>query len=98
MKVVTQNKRLGKLRRNIMELYISDHPLDCLTCPANGNCELQDVTGEVGLREVRYGFEGDNHLSAEKIIPTPTSASIRANVSSAPAAFAPAVKFRVPSH
>ncbi|GGK57071.1 formate dehydrogenase subunit alpha [Amphritea balenae] len=66
MKVVTQNKRLGKLRRNIMELYISDHPLDCLTCPANGNCELQDVTGEVGLREVRYGFEGDNHLSAEK--------------------------------
>ncbi|WP_428034436.1 formate dehydrogenase subunit alpha [Amphritea sp.] len=66
MKVTTQNKRLGKLRRNIMELYISDHPLDCLTCPANGNCELQDVAGEVGLREVRYGFSGDNHLQAEK--------------------------------
>lgn len=66
MKVTTQNQRLGKLRRNIMELYISDHPLDCLTCPANGNCELQDVAGEVGLREVRYGFSGENHLQAEK--------------------------------
>ena len=66
MQVTTQNARLGKLRRNIMELYISDHPLDCLTCPANGNCELQDVVGAVGLREVRYGFEGDNHLHAQK--------------------------------
>ena len=47
-----------------MELYISDHPLDCLTCSANGNCELQDAAGEVGLREVRYGYEGENHLSA----------------------------------
>lgn len=66
MQVITQNNRLGKLRRNIMELYISDHPLDCLTCPANGDCELQNVTGEVGLREVRYGFSGDNHLESAK--------------------------------
>ena len=64
--VRTQNKKLAKIRRNMMELYISDHPLDCLTCPANGDCELQDVAGEVGLREVRYGFEGENHLAAEK--------------------------------
>ncbi|MEM7016764.1 MAG: formate dehydrogenase subunit alpha [Pseudomonadota bacterium] len=64
--VRTQNQKIAKLRRNVMELYISDHPLDCLTCPANGDCELQDVAGEVGLREVRYGFEGENHLSAEK--------------------------------
>ena len=47
-----------------MELYISDHPLDCLTCSANGNCELQNAAGEVGLREVRYGYAGENHLSA----------------------------------
>ena len=47
-----------------MELYISDHPLDCLTCSANGNCELQTAAGEVGLRDVRYGYEGENHLSA----------------------------------
>jgi formate dehydrogenase major subunit len=66
MMVTTQNERLGWLRRNIMELYISDHPLDCLTCAANGNCELQDMAGAVGLREVRYGYEGANHLKTEK--------------------------------
>ena len=66
MKVTTQNDKLAKLRRNIMELYISDHPLDCLTCPANGDCELQDMAGAVGLREVRYGFDGENHLDAPK--------------------------------
>jgi formate dehydrogenase major subunit len=64
MVVTTQTGKLAKLRRNVMELYISDHPLDCLTCPANGDCELQDVAGEVGLREVRYGFDGHNHLDA----------------------------------
>ena len=66
MVVWTQNEKLARLRRNIMELYISDHPLDCLTCPANGDCELQDVAGVVGLREVRYGYEGENHLVGEK--------------------------------
>ncbi len=66
MVVNTQNSKLGKLRRNVMELYISDHPLDCLTCPTNGDCELQDMAGAVGLRDVRYGYAGENHLEAEK--------------------------------
>ena len=66
MKVCTQNERLANVRRGVMELYISDHPLDCLTCSANGNCELQDMAGAVGLREVRYGYEGENHLHSEK--------------------------------
>ena len=66
MKVRTQTPKLADIRRNVMELYISDHPLDCLTCPANGNCELQDMAGVVGLREVRYGYDGENHLKAEK--------------------------------
>jgi formate dehydrogenase major subunit len=66
MKVTTQNKKIGELRRGVMELYISDHPLDCLTCPANGHCELQDMAGAVGLREVRYGYEGENHLKLGK--------------------------------
>jgi formate dehydrogenase major subunit len=69
MVVRTQTPRVEELRRNVMELYISDHPLDCLTCPANGDCELQDMAGVVGLREVRYGYEGENHLDA------PTDAS-----------------------
>jgi formate dehydrogenase major subunit len=66
MKVTTQSEKLGRLRRNTMELYISDHPLDCLTCPANGDCELQDMAGVVGLRDVRYGYAGENHLDAPK--------------------------------
>jgi len=66
MEVRTQTEKLAELRRNTMELYISDHPLDCLTCAANGDCELQDMAGVVGLREVRYGYDGMNHLKAEK--------------------------------
>ena len=98
MVVTTQNQRLAKLRRNVMELYISDHPLDCLTCAANGNCELQDMAGAVGLREVRYGYDGDNHLGAgEGRSRTPISPSIRRNASSARAACAPARKCRAPS-
>jgi len=54
LKVQTQNAKLKQLRRGVMELYISDHPLDCLTCSANGDCELQDMAGAVGLRDVRY--------------------------------------------
>lgn len=65
MKIRTQTPSVAKLRRNVMELYISDHPLDCLTCAANGDCELQDMAGAVGLRDVRYGFDGENHLDAE---------------------------------
>jgi len=64
MKIRTQTEALATLRRSVMELYISDHPLDCLTCSANGDCELQDVAGRVGLRDVRYGFDGENHLDA----------------------------------
>jgi formate dehydrogenase major subunit len=54
MVVHTQTPHLQKLRKGVMELYISDHPLDCLTCAANGDCELQDQAGAVGLRDVRY--------------------------------------------
>lgn len=66
LKVHTQTSKLADIRRGVMELYISDHPLDCLTCAANGDCELQDMAGAVGLREVRYGYDGENHLSAKK--------------------------------
>ncbi|MGG4604770.1 formate dehydrogenase subunit alpha [Paenalcaligenes sp. Me131] len=66
MVVTTENERLNKLRKNVVELYVSDHPLDCLMCPANGNCELQDTVGVVGLRNVRYGFEGATHVHESK--------------------------------
>src|SRR5262245_15556328 len=64
--VKTQTQRLKEIRKGVMELYISDHPLDCLTCAANGDCELQDMAGAVGLREVRYGYEGENHVFAKQ--------------------------------
>ncbi|GAB0115854.1 formate dehydrogenase subunit alpha [Acidisoma sp. C75] len=66
MVVRTQSPALAKRRRGVMELYISDHPLDCLTCSANGDCALQDMAGKVGLRDVRYGYEGANHRAEAK--------------------------------
>ncbi|KJS41031.1 MAG: formate dehydrogenase [Roseovarius sp. BRH_c41] len=54
MVVHTGSSKVRKIRKGVMELYISDHPLDCLTCSANGDCELQDMAGAVGLRDVRY--------------------------------------------
>jgi formate dehydrogenase major subunit len=71
MVVHTQTARLKALRKGVMELYISDHPLDCLTCAANGDCELQTQAGAVGLRDVRYGYQGANHLADRKDESTP---------------------------
>jgi formate dehydrogenase major subunit len=70
MIVHTQTPNLQKLRKGVMELYISDHPLDCLTCSANGDCELQDQAGAVGLREVRYDVDL-THLGQEKDLSNP---------------------------
>lgn len=69
MVVHTQTPKLQELRKGVMELYISDHPLDCLTCSANGNCELQTQAGVVGLRNVRYGVgaaAGAHHCDLKK--------------------------------
>ncbi|MPT49351.1 MAG: formate dehydrogenase subunit alpha [Sphingobium sp.] len=66
MVVRTQTERLKQLRRGVMELYISDHPLDCLTCGANGDCELQEQAGAVGLRDVRYGYDGATNMGQAK--------------------------------
>ena len=65
MVVHTQSEKVRSIRKGVMELYISDHPLDCLTCSANGDCELQDMAGAVGLRDVRY-TPGQNHFEARQ--------------------------------
>ena len=67
MVVHTQSSRVKKIRKGVMELYISDHPLDCLTCAANGDCELQDMAGMVGLRDVRYE-PGRNHFEQRSAV------------------------------
>jgi formate dehydrogenase major subunit len=56
MEVRTRSRRLDELRRSVVELYVSDHPLDCVSCPANGDCELQDVAESLGVEESRYGL------------------------------------------
>jgi formate dehydrogenase major subunit len=66
MVVSTQSGALNKIRKNVLELYISDHPLDCVTCPTNGDCELQDVAAELGVEDSRYGLQGLNHQHAAK--------------------------------
>jgi hypothetical protein len=91
--------RLDQLRKGVMELYISDHPLDCLTCAANGDCELQDMAGAVGLREVRYGYDG---ARSPRMPPKDEQQPLlhlrrRASASSARAACAPARRCRAPS-
>ena len=63
--IYPESRRIEKLRFNILELVLTDHPLDCLTCEANGNCELQTVAAQVGIRGVRYP-EGKTHLDTPK--------------------------------
>jgi len=65
MRIYTSSESVKKLRKNIVELVLSDHPPDCLTCEVNGNCELQDVAASVGVRQIRYA-KGENHCDREK--------------------------------
>ncbi len=64
MKVATGSERVRRLRRGVMELYLSDHPVETLTAPTAGNCEMHEMAGLVGVRTVRYGHAGVNHLDA----------------------------------
>jgi formate dehydrogenase major subunit len=68
--IYTDSERIKKLRRNIIELVLTDHPLDCLTCEVNNNCELQTFAARVGIRDVRYP-EGKNHLDRKKDLSHP---------------------------
>lgn len=70
MFIYPESDNVIRLRKNILELVLTDHPLDCLTCEVNGNCELQDVAAQVGIREVRYEA-GANHLDRQKDLSHP---------------------------
>src|SRR5215470_9798417 len=65
LKVSTETPKLQQLRRGVMELYLSDHPLDCVSCPANGHCELQDMAEVLGVTESAYGLKGEMHRPAK---------------------------------
>jgi len=64
MKICTNSEKLTQLRRNVLELYVSDHPLDCDTCPADGHCELQSMAQAVGVTSSRYGIAGMTHQNS----------------------------------
>ena len=54
MVVNTNSPEALKYRKDIVELLLSDHPKDCLSCVKSGNCELQDIAAELGIRKVRF--------------------------------------------
>jgi iron-only hydrogenase group A len=58
MSVVTNSARVIRHRRNILELILAHHPLDCLTCQKNNSCELQNIAKELNMSQpVRYEVE-----------------------------------------
>src|SRR5690348_16008130 len=74
MKIRTRSEKLQDLRHNVLDLYISDHPLECVGCPANGHCELQDMADIVGIQTTSYGADGDTgamHRPAPKDVTNP---------------------------
>jgi predicted molibdopterin-dependent oxidoreductase YjgC len=63
MVVTTSNERIDSIRRTVVELLLSDHPQDCMTCESTGACALQDLAYRFGVKESEYGGEThDYHL------------------------------------
>ena len=68
--IFTSSKDLKDLRKNIVELVLTDHPMECDTCEVDKNCELQDVANDLGIKDHRY-----NNPKQHKGIPKDTSHS-----------------------
>src|SRR6056300_970023 len=66
--IFTTNENLHSLRKNIVELVLTDHPMECDTCEVNNNCELQTVANDLGIKDHRY-----NSPKQHKGIPRDTS-------------------------
>lgn len=64
MNVETHNKRVREARRTIVELILANHDETCTTCHSNGNCELQDLTESLNIKDNRY----ENVLEREEIM------------------------------
>lgn len=66
MIVKTNTERVRKARKTIVELLLTNHPKDCLTCQKSGNCELQKIAQQLGVRELRFeGGERRHHAKDE---------------------------------
>lgn len=55
--ITTNSMKVMQARKNVLELMLSDHPKDCLACSKNGECELQDLAIQFGVREIRFAGE-----------------------------------------
>lgn len=60
MEIKTHSTKAIKARRTVVELLLSNHPQDCLICDKNGNCELQNLAADMGIREIRFKGEKSN--------------------------------------
>lgn len=54
MSIITHDPEIVKARRTVLELILSNHPQECLTCTRNNQCELQSLAAEFGLRNIRF--------------------------------------------
>jgi len=57
MEVKTHTMRVLNARKTVLELILSDHPFECLTCAKNGTCDLQKLAQDLGVRELHYQGE-----------------------------------------
>jgi formate dehydrogenase alpha subunit len=57
MVINTQSEQLTRLRRDIVDLFVSEHPLNCVTCEKNGACDLQRYAYEYNIQATSYPFE-----------------------------------------
>ncbi len=64
----THSERTRQARKVVLELLLTDHPLDCMTCEKNGDCTLQDLAYELGVKESRFG-RGEKKLPLDESNP-----------------------------
>ncbi len=57
MNIKTNTSEVLNARKTVVQLLLSDHPQDCLLCERNGNCELQVIAADLGIRNIRYKGE-----------------------------------------
>ncbi|MGM0421427.1 MAG: 2Fe-2S iron-sulfur cluster-binding protein, partial [Bacillota bacterium] len=65
MKIDIDNERVERARKSVVDLLLSDHPLDCMTCEADGNCTLQDLAYKYDIQESSFGAKKDSRFEIE---------------------------------
>lgn len=70
MHITTHDPDIVQIRKTVVELILSTHPNDCLRCPRSGNCELQRVAAEFGIREVPFPRPAIEHIERDTSTPS----------------------------